>query len=212
MTVYQKQQIYKEYRAIATKYVKEMLVTISHSVIDKHHFTLVLKNHVTKRYTTNKPDYRPYKLSTESKKTIKSVEAYITLLGEINRLLILDEHATKRDIYYRHQKIFKNQIQLDRALDNIAYTFEIPRDALNIHASAKGLVHGDVRVQLEAGLLDCSNGMLIPRDDLVMSVEFVGKFVLVIEKDAIFHIIAADYCHLRDIFGPFALITVQNNS
>lgn len=145
----------------------------------------------------------------DSKKTIKSVEIYITLLCEINRLLILNEHATKRDIYYRHQNVFKNQVQLDNALDNIACTFEIPRDALNIHASAKGLIHGDVRIQLEAGLLDCSKGILIPRDDLVMSVEFVGRFVLVIEKDAVFHTIAADYHHLTDIFGPFALITVS---
>lgn len=132
------------------------------------------------------------------------------MLCEINRLLILNEHTTKRDIYYRHQNIFKDQAQLDIALDNIACTFEIPRDALNIHASAKGLVHGDVRIQLETGLLNCSNGMLIPRDDLVMSIEFVGRFVLVIEKDAIFHTIAADHHHLRDVFGPFALITVQS--
>lgn len=145
-----------------------------------------------------------------NKKTIKSVEVYMTLLCEINRLLILNEHATKRDIYYRHQSIFRTQVQLDNALDNIACTFEIPRDALNIHASAKGLIHGEVRIQLEAGLLDCSKGMLIPRDDLVMSVEFGGRFVLVIEKDAVFHTIAAEYQHLRDVFGSFALITVQS--
>ena len=64
--------------------------------------------------------------------------------------------------------------------------------------------------QLETGLLDCSNGVLIPRDDLVMSVEFVGRFVLVIEKDAVFHTIAADHDHLGKMFGSFSLITVSH--
>lgn len=212
MHVYEKQQIYQEYRIIAARYVKEMLVTIAKSVISKCHFTLLLKNHTTERYATHPNQNRTYKLSTNSKKTCKSVEMHITLLSEINRLLILNEHATKRDIYYRHQDIFKNQIKLDHILDHIACTFAIPRDALNIHASAKGLVHGDVRIQLATSLVDCSNGVLIPRDDLVMSIRFEGRFVLVIEKDAVFHTIAADYHHLRDVFGPFALITVPTNS
>ena len=85
------------------------------------------------------------------------------------------------------------------ALDNIACTFGYsPEMPLNIHASAKGLVHGDLRIGLETGVLDCSNGILIPRDDLVMSVEFEGRFVLVVEKDAVFHTIAADHDHLEE--------------
>src|ERR1700722_8636942 len=203
MTIHQKQQIYKEYRVIARRYVKEILIAIAHCTIDKHSFTLLLRNHATER---------AYKLSIRNKRSIKTVEMYVTLLCEINKLLILDEHATKRDIYYRHPSIFKNQMQLDHALDNIACTFDIPRDALNIHASAKGLVHGDLRIGLETGVLDCSNGILIPRDDLVMSVEFEGRFVLVVEKDAIFHTIAADHDHLEKVFGSFALITVPHNS
>ena len=198
MTVHQKQQIYSEYRAIARRYVEEMLVAMAQGIVDNHSFILLLKNHST---------HKSYKVSTNCKRTIKSVEVYATLLCEINRLLVSGEHATKRDIYYRHQNIFRNQVQLDHALDSIACTFDLPRDALNIHASAKGLVHGDLRVQLEGSSLDCSNGMLIPRDDLVMFVEFVGRFVLVVEKDAIFHTIVADYHHLEGVFGPFAVIT-----
>lgn len=42
------------------------------------------------------------------------------------------KHAPSRDIYYKDPSLFGKQDAVDRYVDDLAYTFEVPRSALNV--------------------------------------------------------------------------------
>lgn len=41
-------------------------------------------------------------------------------------------HSSLRDIYYRDRELFMKQAVVDRYVEDLAYTLEVERDALNI--------------------------------------------------------------------------------
>lgn len=61
-----------------------------------------------------------------------------------------------RDIYYRDPDLFVKQAVVDRYLDDLAFTLNISRDALNVVATAKGLIAGSLLVHKHDGqIIDC---------------------------------------------------------
>lgn len=54
--------------------------------------------------------------------------------------------VSKRDIYYQDPALFGRQAVVDRYIDDLAFTFRVPRNVLNVSAAAKGLVVGRLRV------------------------------------------------------------------
>lgn len=101
-----------------------------------------------------------------------------------------------RDIYYRDPALFGRQSHVDRYVDNIAYTFGVTRSALHVIAAAKGLIVGAVSFcRRDGSVVDASSdreGLLIPNLKDILSVDISSvKWILVIEKEAIFRSIAA---------------------
>ena len=77
-------------------------------------------------------------------------------LSIVHGLLKSDEVTTKRGLYYLDPGVFASQAQTDTFLDRISAQYKIPRDHFNVVASGKGLVAGDLVLELaEGGLLDC---------------------------------------------------------
>lgn len=102
----------------------------------------------------------------------------------------------RRDIYYQDPALFGQQAQVDRYVDDIAYTFGVSRSALNVIAAAKGLVAGACSFCRRVGsTIDISTdkeGLLIPPLADILSVNMQKvKWILVIEKEASFRSIAA---------------------
>ncbi|OQO15085.1 hypothetical protein B0A48_00467 [Cryoendolithus antarcticus] len=103
---------------------------------------------------------------------------------------------SKRDIYYRDPALFNKQSTVDRYVDDIAYTFGVPRSALNVTAVAKGLILGAATFTRRDGSSLCADanpeGILVPpmRDILSISLSTVS-WILVIEKEATFRSVAA---------------------
>jgi meiotic recombination protein SPO11 len=65
--------------------------------------------------------------------------------------------TTKRNIYYRAPQLFLRQTVVDRYIDDLAHTLEVPRAALNIVATAKGLLFGPLTVKKHDGqVTDCA--------------------------------------------------------
>lgn len=62
----------------------------------------------------------------------RSFLVYARTLQEIHALLVGGIHLTKRELFYRHIQLFRHQIDLDNALDAVARTLSVPRDALNV--------------------------------------------------------------------------------
>ncbi|KAK5166596.1 endodeoxyribonuclease [Saxophila tyrrhenica] len=120
----------------------------------------------------------------------------VRILELIHETLRTGAVISKRDVYYRDPALFGSQTQVDRYVDDIAYTFSVPRASLNIAAAAKGLLAGAVSFCRRDGSI-CSastdrEGMLIAalRELLSCDVSKV-KWILVIEKEATFRSIAA---------------------
>ncbi|KAK3057679.1 endodeoxyribonuclease [Extremus antarcticus] len=103
---------------------------------------------------------------------------------------------SKRDIYYRDPALFGSQAHVDRYVDDIAYTFSVPRASLNVVAAAKGLLAGAVSFCRRDGSMCCASsdrdGMLVPSLRELLSCDMSKvKWILVIEKEATFRSIAA---------------------
>ncbi|CAJ0917847.1 15137_t:CDS:10 [Entrophospora sp. SA101] len=100
-------------------------------------------------------------------KNTKKFAIFLRVLDICHELLSKNIIATKRDIFYKDVKLFGNQSTVDIVIDELSCLFQIPRSCLNVIASAKGLVAGDLRIyQNNQILLDCSidslsNGTLI---------------------------------------------------
>lgn len=101
---------------------------------------------------------------------------------------------------------------MDRLVDDIAFMFEVHRSDLNVVAGVKGLVAGTFSViRLDGSILKLSamlEGSLVPilRDSDRLDISNIA-WVLVIEKEATFHLLASTMFH-RDIgIGDGIIIT-----
>ncbi|KAK3070766.1 endodeoxyribonuclease [Teratosphaeriaceae sp. CCFEE 6253] len=103
---------------------------------------------------------------------------------------------SKRDIYYRDPALFGSQTHVDRCVDDIAYTFSVPRFALNVTAVAKGLLVGALSICRRDGSITNAvadrDGMLVPNLKDILSIDLTAvKWIIVVEKEASFRSIAA---------------------
>ncbi|KAF2769764.1 DNA topoisomerase IV, alpha subunit [Teratosphaeria nubilosa] len=100
------------------------------------------------------------------------------------------------DIYYRDPALFGSQSHVDRYVDDIAFTFGVPRSSLNITAVAKGLVAGAFSLcRRDGSVVDARadrEGTLLPNLRDVLSVDMKAvEWILVIEKEASFRSLAS---------------------
>lgn len=104
--------------------------------------------------------------------------------------------TSSRDLYYRDPALFGSQAVVDRYVDSIAYTLNVPRATLHVTAAAKGLVAGAFNIcRRDGSIVSAANekdGMLVPmlKDILCLDMSAV-KWILVVEKEASFRSIAA---------------------
>ncbi|MBW0471533.1 hypothetical protein O181_011248 [Austropuccinia psidii MF-1] len=118
--------------------------------------------------------------------------------------------VTKRDIFYNDVNLFLHQASVDQLVDDLAATFELTRSDLHISASPKGLFQGDL--QLITFNKDVLSGLgppvLIPSSDIISEVnpgEKV-KFILIVEKEAVFNSLVSVNFTKDDRLGNSILI------
>ncbi|KFY10392.1 hypothetical protein V492_05045 [Pseudogymnoascus sp. VKM F-4246] len=119
-----------------------------------------------------------------------------------------------KDIYYRDPDLFVKQAVVDRYIDDLAFTLDIPRDALNIVATAKGLLSGFVLIHKHDGqTIDCSSeneGILVPNTKDISHLSFpLCNWILVIEKEATFRTLSTSHHPRISRAGPGLLITAK---
>ncbi|GAA5895322.1 hypothetical protein JCM8208_005977 [Rhodotorula glutinis] len=118
--------------------------------------------------------------------------------------------CTKRDMYYRDVNLFVKQAIVDSLVDDLAATLHVRRSELNVVATAKGLFAGDVKLVLTDGseLSSADQGALIPSGTSIDRLELGKvKWVLVVEKDAIFQTLATSSLLDDDELGAGVLLT-----
>lgn len=113
------------------------------------------------------------------------------VLGIISKLLKQKIHATKREVYYNDVKLFEEQRDSDKILEDVAAFLQVARNSLNVVASAKGSVVGRLTFKEGGDEINCrkmGNGgkAITPMIDTISDIESDAEFILVIEKDAAF--------------------------
>jgi meiotic recombination protein SPO11 len=104
-------------------------------------------------------------------------------------LLIKDIHATKREVFYTDVKLFSEQKNSDKTIEDIATMLYTTRNSTHIVASAKGMCVGRLRIRDRSDIIDLeglgSGGWMIsPMLDNIEIIESDAEFILVVEKDA----------------------------
>ncbi|KAF2084646.1 DNA topoisomerase IV, alpha subunit [Saccharata proteae CBS 121410] len=119
----------------------------------------------------------------------------IRILGFVHDALATNVIITKRDIYYRHPALFVKQAVVDKYVDDLAFTFGVPRLSLNVSAAAKGLFAGAISIKKANGFKvdGCSEreGLLVPKLDDTDTIDIDAvRWILVVEKEATFRSLA----------------------
>ncbi|KAJ8127986.1 hypothetical protein O1611_g5650 [Lasiodiplodia mahajangana] len=145
----------------------------------------------------------------------KKFTALLQILRLSRDALVAGTVITKRAVYYQNPDLFGNQRYVDELVDDIAFTFGVGRDALNIVAASKGLITGAINITINNGASCYCNsedgqGVLIPDVPGITSITHEGvKWVLVIEKEATFRGLAASKFHETAKVGRGVLITAK---
>eukprot|EP00755_Sulcionema_specki_P031033 Sspe_Gene.95772::Locus_68076_Transcript_1_1_Confidence_1.000_Length_1389::g.95772::m.95772/K10878/SPO11; meiotic recombination protein SPO11 len=114
--------------------------------------------------------------------------AVVKVLCFMYHLVRSRSHASKRDLYYTDTELFRTQVTVNDAVDDVAALLRVPSSVLNVGATCKGIVAGDLQY-IEDGtsvnVLHHISGRAIT-GDVVHSFSSSARFVLVVEKDATF--------------------------
>ncbi|KAI0157961.1 DNA topoisomerase IV, alpha subunit [Hypoxylon sp. FL1284] len=142
----------------------------------------------------------------------KKFTCVLQILHICHEALISGYIITKRNIYYQDPDLFGSQRYVDTLVDDIAFTFGVGRDALNIVAASKGLIAGNVFLTLRNDtILACSSdssGTLIPHPEGICRIDIAGaKWIVIVEKEATFRSLAASRYFETAAAGVGILIT-----
>ncbi|KAJ5134412.1 hypothetical protein N7526_005777 [Penicillium atrosanguineum] len=136
----------------------------------------------------------------------------IRILAIIDQAVRSGQWVSKRDIYYIDPAYFRSQDTVDTVIDELAYTIGVDRGALNVEAAGKGLIAGafalkrDSRLVLDAGF--ATQDTLVPRIQQNDEIDILAtRWVLVIEKEAVFHRLVRNDYYNRAVAGQGILIT-----
>ncbi|KAI2613417.1 DNA topoisomerase IV, alpha subunit [Hypoxylon sp. NC1633] len=143
---------------------------------------------------------------------IKRFTCTLQILHLCHEALVSGHVITKRAIYYQNPDLFGSQQYVDCLVDDIAFTFGVGRDNLNIVAAYKGLIVGKATVTLrDESVVDCSsdsNGTLIPHVESIEQIDISqAKWIMVIEKEATFRGLAASRFFEMCAVGAGVLVT-----
>jgi meiotic recombination protein SPO11 len=121
--------------------------------------------------------------------SVADLTRLMRVLEIVNELLIKDIHATKREVFYTDVKLFSEQKNSDKTIEDIATMLYTTRNSTHIVASAKGMCVGRLRIRDRSDIIDLeglgSGGWMIsPMLDNIEIIESDAEFILVVEKDA----------------------------
>lgn len=121
--------------------------------------------------------------------SVADITRLMRVLEIINELLNKDMHATKREIFYSDVKLFKDQKNSDKSIEDAATMLYTTRNSTHVVAAARGSCVGRLRIRDRNDIIDLeklgSGGWSIsPMLDNIEIIESDAEFILVVEKDA----------------------------
>ncbi|XP_072936669.1 meiotic recombination protein W68 [Epargyreus clarus] len=135
--------------------------------------------------------------------------AIVFVLSKVHELLGKNLTVTRRELFYQNVARFRNQSNLDVGVRDVCCLLESPPWNLGIVATAKGLVAGPLIMRCRDGsTMDCmtAGGTLLPQDiNGIQEFKSTAKYILVVEKDAIFQKLLDEGALIR--LGPVIILT-----
>ncbi|KAG5597964.1 hypothetical protein H5410_039196 [Solanum commersonii] len=147
----------------------------------------------------------------------RRLDVLLRVLVIVQQLLQENRHGSKRDIYYMHPTVFKEQSVVDRAIKDICILLQCSRHNLNVVSVGNGLVMGWLRYVESGRKINCIGNphtaypipVLVEEvDGILMSLSTmavvvtplmleqdiisVAQYVLVVEKESVFQRLAND--------------------
>jgi len=121
--------------------------------------------------------------------SVSDITRLMRVLDIVNELLTKDMHATKREVFYSDVKLFKEQKNSDKSIEDVATMLFTTRNSTHVVAAPKGTCVGRLRIRDRNDIIDLeglgSGGWTIsPMLDNIEIIESDAEFILVIEKDA----------------------------
>lgn len=121
--------------------------------------------------------------------SVLDITRLMRVLEIVYELLTKDLHATKREIFYTDVKLFGEQKNSDKSIEDIATMLYTTRNSTHVVASAKGSCIGRLRIRDKNDIIDLEGlgggGWTIsPMLDNIEILESDAEFILVVEKDA----------------------------
>ncbi|CAH2104843.1 unnamed protein product [Euphydryas editha] len=133
----------------------------------------------------------------------------VFVLTKAHELLSKNLSVTRRELFYQNVSRFSNQTKLDIGVRDVCCLLDSPPWTLGIVATAKGLIAGPLKIfNADGTVVDCmsSGGILIPQDiDGIKKFHSTAKYILVVEKDAIFQKLLDEGALLR--LAPVIILT-----
>ncbi|VDD92225.1 unnamed protein product [Enterobius vermicularis] len=129
-------------------------------------------------------------------------------LSQIYSLLISETLATKRDLFYEQKDLYGVQRNLDQSIPKICRLLHADRISNNVLAAGRGVLMGDLKLKDNDSVLDCSLApVLINHVSKNAFLNCEARFVLVVEKDAIFQKLVQE--GFFPLFSPAVLVTAR---
>ncbi|KAK8040935.1 Bcspo11 [Apiospora phragmitis] len=140
---------------------------------------------------------------------VKKFTALLQILFLCRQALVSGTIITKRvyfrNLYYQNPELFETQSYVDRLVDDIAFTFGVGRNELNIVAASKGLVAGQ-----PFGAEHGDQVVVVPPADAVADLDLRPiEWILVIEKEATFRSLVSLRYHEISVAGRGILMTAK---
>ncbi|KAI3642656.1 hypothetical protein MP228_012211 [Amoeboaphelidium protococcarum] len=115
------------------------------------------------------------------------------LLEVIVQQIKSNSKCTKRDVYYKYVDVFLQQRNVDTLVDLLSLHFQCPRSSLRVYGSLKGIIYGDLTLNLHDGTqISCNSTSLIPHVDSIQSIK--SNNTIKNQKGAIDHILIVEKC------------------
>ncbi|KAK1398494.1 Meiotic recombination protein SPO11-1 [Heracleum sosnowskyi] len=128
---------------------------------------------------------------------VHRLDVLLRVLLIVQQLLQENKHGSKRDIFYMHPSVFREQSVVDRAINDICILLQCSRHNLNVVSVGKGLVMGWIRFSEAGRKYDCINhpncAHPVPVNvEEVKDIMSVAKYILIVEKESVFQRLAND--------------------
>ncbi|KAK7954661.1 Spo11/DNA topoisomerase VI subunit A [Apiospora saccharicola] len=136
---------------------------------------------------------------------VKKFTALLQVFFLCHQALVSGTIITKRSIYYQNPELFESQRYVDELVDDIAFTFGVGRNELNIVAASKGLIAGQ-----PFGPEHGDQAVAVPPAETVVDLDLRQiEWILVIEKEATFRSLVSLRYHEVSVAGRGILMTAK---